>query len=132
MLKGLLILIGFQLAGEFAVTLLGLPFPGSVVGMGLLFIFLLLNRRTPEPLLTTSTALFPYIPLFLMPACVGAMGYWALIQEQWIALTVALTLSTVAVIIAIPSIMRGTTALFRFSNENTENSSRNSFRNSDD
>ena len=125
MLKGLLILIGFQLAGEFIITLLELPFPGSVVGMGLLFIFLLLYRSTPEPLLTTSNALFPYIPLFLMPACVGAMGYWALIEEQWFALFVALTLSTVCAIVITPTIMRTTTILFRFNGAKTRSSKRN-------
>lgn len=106
MLKGLLILIGFQLGGEFVSSLFSLPFPGAVIGMGLLFIYLILRGATPEPLVTTSAALFPYIPLFLMPACVGAMGYWGLLKEEWQALLAALTLSTVAVIIFTPFVLQ--------------------------
>jgi len=106
LLKGLLILIGFQLVGEFISAQFHLPFPGSVIGMGLLFLFLLIKGNTPKPLLTTSTALFPYIPLFLMPACVGAMGYWSLLQEEWLALIVALTVSTITTIALTPYIMQ--------------------------
>ena len=106
MLKGLLVLIGFQLAGEFISAQFHLPFPGAVVGMGLLFLYLVIKGRTPKPLSTTSVALFPYIPLFLMPACVGAMGYWSLLQEEWLALLIALTVSTVTTIAFTPFIMR--------------------------
>ncbi len=106
MLKGLLILIGFQLAGEFISAQFQLPFPGAVIGMGLLFVYLVIKGRTPIPLSTTSTALFPYIPLFLMPACVGAMGYWPLLQEEWLALIVALTVSTITTIVITPYIMQ--------------------------
>ena len=106
MLKGLLVLIGFQLAGEFISAQFNLPFPGAVIGMGLLFLYLLVKGGTPEPLSTTSTALFPYIPLFLMPACVGAMGYWSLLQEEWLALIIALTVSTITTIALTPYIMQ--------------------------
>ncbi|MBV1919751.1 MAG: CidA/LrgA family protein [Pseudomonadales bacterium] len=106
MLKGLLILIGFQLTGEFISAQFQLPFPGSVIGMGLLFLYLLLKGNTPQPLSTTSTALFPYIPLFLMPACVGAMGYWSLLQEEWLALLIALSVSTITTIALTPFIIR--------------------------
>lgn len=106
MLKGLLVLIGFQLAGEFIAAQFLLPFPGAVIGMGLLFLYLLTKGGTPEPLLTTSTALFPYIPLFLMPACVGAMGYWSLLQEEWLALIVSLTISTILTIALVPYILQ--------------------------
>ena len=106
MLKGLLVLIGFQLAGDFISAQFHLPFPGAVIGMGLLFLYLLIKGGTPKPLLTTSTALFPYIPLFLMPACVGAMGYWSLLQEEWLALIIALTVSTITTIALTPYIMQ--------------------------
>ena len=106
MLKGLLVLIGFQLAGEFISAQFNLPFPGAVIGMGLLFLYLLVKGGTPKPLSTTSTALFPYIPLFLMPACVGAMGYWSLLQEEWLALIIALTASTITTIALTPYIMQ--------------------------
>jgi holin-like protein len=106
LLKGLLILIGFQLTGEFISAQFLLPFPGSVIGMGLLFLYLLIKGNTPQPLSTTSTALFPYIPLFLMPACVGAMGYWSFLQEEWFALLIALSVSTITTIALTPLIMQ--------------------------
>ncbi len=106
LLKGLLVLIGFQLAGEFISAQFHLPFPGAVIGMGLLFLYLMIKGSTPKTLSTTSTALFPYIPLFLMPACVGAMGYWSLLQEEWLALLIALTVSTITTIALTPYIMR--------------------------
>jgi len=112
LLKGVLILLSFQLAGEFISSLLALPFPGAVIGMALLFLFLLIKGSTPLPLSTTSSALFPYIPLFLMPACVGAMSYWALLKDEWIALSIALTVSIVIAFFLIPVFMRGSLLLF--------------------
>ncbi|OUS25820.1 hypothetical protein A9Q99_20405 [Gammaproteobacteria bacterium 45_16_T64] len=111
MLKGLLILIGFQLAGDFISSYFQLPFPGSVIGMGLLFVFLCIFGKTPKPLKATSSAIFPYIPLFLMPACVGAMSYWGLLKDEWVALILALTVSTIVAIITIPHILRVTLSM---------------------
>ena len=115
-LKGILILLGFQVAGEFLAALFELPFPGAVIGMGLLFLFLLLRGGSPLILTTTSSALFPYIPLFLMPACVGAISYAGLLKDEWVAIAVSLTLSSALGFLAIPILMRCSSALFQSSN----------------
>jgi len=50
MLEHLTPILVCQLAGEFAVSTAGVPFPGPVAGMILLFVFLLLEGGIPDEL----------------------------------------------------------------------------------
>lgn len=99
MLKGLIILCGFYLLGDFVSTLFGWPIPGSVMGMLLLFFFLILRGGLPKNLRTSSQALLPYLPLFIVPASVGIINYGTLMQSEglWLLLII-----TVSVLIGLP------------------------------
>ena len=112
LLKGLLILIAFQLGGEVITAWFALPFSGAIIGMGLLLLFLIAKGGIPTILSRTSSFILPYIPLFLMPICVGAVAYWPLIKEEWVGLTIALVISTIASIIMLPYIMGFALRLF--------------------
>ena len=75
MLETLLMLIGFQLAGEALGVALALPVPGAVLGMMLLFAFLMLRRGVPRALQQGVPALLQHFSLFFIPAGPGVVLY---------------------------------------------------------
>lgn len=104
MLSSLTILLLCQLAGEIIARLLGLPIPGPVIGMLLLFVGLLIHRGVPEQLGNTGTALLSHLSLLFIPAGVGVMVHLRLITQEWLPITVALVVST-AVTIAVTGLI---------------------------
>ena len=114
MLHGFLILIGCQLAGEIVVGLTGLPVPGAVTGMVLLFIALLIKGGVPEGLSITGNGLIKYIGLLFVPAGAGISMYLGLIAEEWDVILIASVTSTVLTLLACA-------ALFKFLNKESEN-----------
>ena len=110
MLKGFLMLIGFQLAGE-AISIAGqIPVPGPVIGMILLFLTLLISG-IPVHLAKTSASLLPYLPLFLIPASVGVMKFTSLLENEFWAILLALVISLTLSFLLTPLIMKGFMAL---------------------
>jgi holin-like protein len=87
-----------QLAGELADTGLGLPVPGPVVGMALLFCGLLLRKGIPAELGKVGDALIGNLSLCFVPAGVGVMLHADLIGEDWLPISVALLASTLLAI----------------------------------
>ena len=106
-LNGLTVLLLFQLVGELGVRLLGLPLPGPVLGMGLLFAALALRRRCPDSLEHASGALLAHLSLLFVPAGVGVMVHFRRLGEEWLALTAALVVSTFCTLLVTAFAMRG-------------------------
>ena len=97
LLRGLTALVLFQLLGTL-LNVLWLSFlPGPIIGLVLLFIFLVWRGEVDEPLAVASTSLLRYLPLLLVPPAVGVMVYAAAIwADAWAivgALVVSLLLS---------------------------------------
>ncbi|MFW1677544.1 CidA/LrgA family protein [Pontibacter sp. JAM-7] len=103
---GFLILLGFQLAGELLVRWLDVPIPGSVVGMVLLFVGLLLVQDVPEGLRLVSNGLLRVLPLLLVPAGVGIMQYLDLLAEAWAELLIALSVSTFITLLLVAAVLK--------------------------
>jgi holin-like protein len=109
MVGGLTILLLFQLAGELITTGFDLPIPGPVIGMGLLFVALLVRGREsdagnqpglPAGLERAAQGLLDHLSLLFVPAGCGVITYSALIRQEWLPITVSLigsTLLTIAV-----------------------------------
>ena len=97
MLETLLVLIGFQLAGEALGVALALPVPGAVLGMMLLFAFLMLRRGVPRALQQGVPALLQHFSLFFIPA--GLVLYSKLRGESWWQVVVALVVGTLVTFI---------------------------------
>jgi len=95
MLKGIIILLAFFLGGEFIAQLFAWPIPGSVIGMLLLFVFLLLRGSLPKSLKHSSDSLLPFLPLFIVPASVGIVNHLYLLQQDGWLLAVAMVVSLV-------------------------------------
>lgn len=93
-LRFLALLLTCQLIGEMLVLWLGLPVPGPVVGLLLLFIGLVWHGAVPEGLGKTSDGLLAHLSLLFVPAGVGVMLHLAMLREHWLAISLALVLST--------------------------------------
>ena len=104
MLDSLALLFVCQLAGELIVAATGLPLPGPVCGMALLFAGLLVRRRLPEELGRVSDGLLSNLSLLFVPAGVGVMLHGGLIARDWLPISVALVAST-AITIAVSALV---------------------------
>ena len=90
----LTLLLVYQLAGEAVVLLLGLPVPGPVIGMLLLFATLVLRGGGSRPLRTTANTLLRHLSLLFVPAGVGVMVHYQRLADEWAAILAALLVST--------------------------------------
>ena len=104
----LTLLLGCQLAGELLARSLGLPLPGPVLGMVLLFTLLLLrgaawHEHAPARLQTLDQAadfLLRHLSLLFVPAGVGVMQHWGLLQAHLLPLLLTLVVSTLLAMLA--------------------------------
>ncbi|MBQ0719625.1 MAG: CidA/LrgA family protein [Gammaproteobacteria bacterium] len=88
-LKGLAVLLLFQLLGEGLAQLLPIAVPGPVLGMLLLF-FTLRQIGPPVWLVKTAGRLISLLSLFFIPAGLGIFFLPASIQQQWPAILAAI------------------------------------------
>jgi holin-like protein len=105
MLEYFTLILVCQLIGEFTVTTMDVPFPGPVVGMALLFLFLLLRGSVPEQLGHVSSALLSNLSLLFVPAGVGVMAHFELLSTDIWPLSVALVASTLLTIVVTAFVM---------------------------
>ncbi len=93
LLRGLSWLVAFQLAGT-ALNVLFFPvLPGPIIGLVLLFVFLIIRGGVSAPLNEAATSLLRYLPLLLIPPAVGVMAHVASIQADLWAIIGALVIS---------------------------------------
>lgn len=97
MLHGLVLLLGFQFAGECIARLLNLPIPGNVIGMAMLLLALAMGVVREESLTEAGDLLLRYMALFFVPAGVGVMLYFDLITKEWLPILVGTVVSTFVV-----------------------------------
>jgi holin-like protein len=104
MLHALTLLLLLQLAGEVIVRVAGLPLPGPVVGMALLFAGLVIRghlKRTDDPppvLEQTAAGLLRHLSLLFVPAGVGVVTLLGVIEREWQPILAALVVSTIVTI----------------------------------
>src|SRR5450631_1285774 len=106
MLAGLTWLLVYQCIGEILARLMGLPVPGPVIGMVLLFATLLVRKAAPEPLQTAASGLLSHLSLLFVPAGVGVMLHFQRVANEWLAIVVALVVSTVLALAVTALVMR--------------------------
>jgi len=93
LLRGLTWLVLFQLLGT-ALNVLFVPMlPGPIIGMLLLFGFLLVRGEVGQPISEAAAGLLRYLPLLLIPPAVGIIVYAEQIAADFWALAGALGLS---------------------------------------
>lgn len=117
MLEALTIILACQLFGELIVVGTGMPLPGPVVGMALLFVGLLLRGETPEALGRVAGSLLDNLSLLFVPAGVGVMTHLSLLESEWLPITASLLVSTLLTIAVTGLVM---TLLVRLQARDTE------------
>jgi len=96
MINTLTLLLLYQLVGELLVRALGLPIPGPVIGMALLFLTLLIRGRVGDELKSGTGSLLQHLSLLFVPAASGIMLHLHRVVDEWLPITVALIVSTFA------------------------------------
>ena len=100
------LLLVCQLAGEVFVVATGVPLPGPVVGMVILFVGLLLRGEIPTRLERLGQGLLSNLSLLFVPAGVGVMLHAELVGSEIIPIAVSLLLSTLLTIVVTGWIMQ--------------------------
>jgi holin-like protein len=98
MLYYLTVILCFQLAGELIAQASGILVPGPVIGMVLLFCFLLVRGSIPNGLTRVAEELLANLSLLFVPAGVGVMLHFGLLGNDWAPIGIALIVSTVLTI----------------------------------
>jgi holin-like protein len=106
MLGAFTLLLVYQLIGELLVYLTGLPVPGPVVGMLLLFVSLVARGAAPQWLRDTCQGLLAHLSLLFVPAGVGVLLHFQRLGAEWLPIAVALVASTVITIAVTALVMR--------------------------
>ena len=106
MLHTLAILLLFQCLGEGVVFVLGLPVPGPVIGMLLLFAVLLAKPRLHALVEPGATHLLRHLSLLFVPAGAGIVAAGAHIGGQWPALLGALVGGTLVTLALTAAVLR--------------------------
>ena len=95
MIKGLVILLLYQGAGEVLARGLSSPVPGPVLGLVLLLTSLLWRKRTDPDLQSVANGLTSHLGLLFVPAAVGVVSFLPLLKGHMLAILLALVLSVV-------------------------------------
>jgi putative effector of murein hydrolase LrgA (UPF0299 family) len=104
MIGGLIVILMCQLAGEAVARGLGIPIPGPVIGLALLFALLILRDRLSsrlppmmggDTLEKTGKGLLAHLSLLFIPAGVGVVQNLGVFAEHGLALGVAIVVSTI-------------------------------------
>ena len=106
MLGALTLILCCQLAGELLVEAAGLPVPGPVVGMVLLFVWLVLRKGADTDLAAVADALLRNMALLFVPAGVGVVLHLGLLGREGIAISTALVVSTLATVAVTALVMQ--------------------------
>lgn len=94
------IILAISLVGELLNRLIPLPIPASIYGMTILFTALCTGFIKLEAVKETSHFLVQIMPMMFIPATVGLLESWEIMQGFLTAIIVISLVSTVLVILA--------------------------------
>lgn len=92
------VLIALQLIGEGIVQLSGLPVPGAIIGLILLYTILVVRGKISDEMSATSGFLLQNLGVLFVPAGVGVIAYLPMIAAQWWIIVLVLLASVCATI----------------------------------
>jgi holin-like protein len=88
-------LLVFQTLGESLAYALSLPVPGPVIGMLLLFCYLVIRPGVAGRLAPTTVEFLRHLSLLFIPAGVGIMVHAQRVAAEWLPLAAALIVSAI-------------------------------------
>ena len=89
------ILYVFYFLGDFFVSLLQLKFPGSIVGLVLLWVFLYFKWLDVRFVADGANVLITFLTLFFIPTTVGVVQYPELLTKSGFLLIMAVIISSI-------------------------------------
>lgn len=101
MIRGLAILLGFQIAGVFFEQVLHIPLPGSVLGMMLLALALFSGVIQLKWVEQPANFLLRHMMVFFVPLTVGIWLYFGYLGEHLLVVGAGLIATTLIVLIAV-------------------------------
>lgn len=112
MIGGFVIIMAFLLTGEL-IQRLGLPIPGNVTGMVLLAVALRIGVVKRAWIEKAAVLLTDNLSLLFVPAGVGVMSYFGVIERSWLPLCVSVIVSTLLILLFAGFAARSFSALAR-------------------
>ena len=100
-LKGFATLLLCQCLGEIIKHSLGILIPGPVLGMFILFIYLIIRGELSESLQSASTPLIQNLALLFVPTTVGIFFLGANFEGQWLAFILASFVGTLLALVLV-------------------------------
>ncbi len=98
-LKQFLIILAVSLMGEVCKAILPLPIPASIYGMVFMFIFLLTGLIKLDQVKDAGKFLIEIMPVMFIPAGVGLMSSWGVLQDVLIPVSI-ITVITIFTVMA--------------------------------
>jgi holin-like protein len=98
-MRGMAILLSFNLLGVLLHSVCHLPLPGNVLGLVIFTACLFLKLIKLEWVEQTSSLLLRHMLLFFAPVIVGVIRFGPQIRSEWGAIAVSLVGSTLAVML---------------------------------
>lgn len=98
LIRYLTLILVCQLIGETIQVATGLPVPGPVIGMALLFSGLLVHKRLPDGLGEAAGGLLRHLALLFVPAGVGVMLHVPRLSDEWWPILLAIVPGTLIAI----------------------------------
>ncbi len=95
----LFIILIFTLLGELIASILPFSFPGSVIGLLLLFVALMTKIVKVDQIKDVSKWLQKNMAFLFVPLCVGIMQYFDIIKVSWFEILLILVVSTIITLI---------------------------------
>jgi len=102
------IIFGISIAGDIIAAALPIPFPGSVVGMVLLFLLLVTRLLKPKYIDETADFLRDNMSFLFVPSSVGIMQYFSTLKPVWFPFVFICITTTVITFAAASSAVRVT------------------------
>lgn len=99
-LKQFLIILSISFIGEILKALLPFPVPASIYGMAILFACLVTGIIKPESVSDAGKFLIETMPVMFIPAGVGLMASWNILQPMLVPVAVI----TIVVLIAVMAV----------------------------
>lgn len=100
MIRALTLILLCQLMGEVIARALGLPVPGPVLGMALLWALMSASGPLADLVRPVGEGILRHLSLLFVPAGVGVIGHMDRLGPQALALGVAIVVSTALAIAA--------------------------------
>lgn len=96
-IKQFCVILAISFAGEVLNELIPLPVPASIYGIVILFIGLCSGLVPLDSVKETGKFLVDIMPVMFIPAAVGLINSWGLIQASWLQYLAVTAVTTVAV-----------------------------------